>query len=409
MKKKCYWNCRALLTRISIFSWRRFDFSKTKKFLRLLSTWLYFFMYLLFAEICWFLATLFNEKYYNSSYKAFSNYLKLNILSILSDKECVEIKEQKVTALGHILTNTCFLVEVVIKNSRGQLITKKIVGKHFGVKGTYARTLHFFVTYGKQTLAIRGIQTPQERISAELDCFQKMRGAEVEVKVPEIIYIDPRSGYIFTEYVEGINIEDIIHHILQKKLIRDWEIRLFEKMGRGLAEINLVIGLCHGDTFPTNWIYNPSTEELFMTDWECCGKGDPVYDLAKLIYDLGSFFDDINLFDKVYAAVIRGYSEIDLTNRIIKRFPMYWSHFVLTGVPLDIHERIFELHQISTPRLFNIIKHIRIPVQNKRYSVSQQKVFIDRLTFVFVKLLIKVYRLISLLIRKDNREFVEVK
>ena len=58
------------------------------------------------------------------------------------------------------------------------------------------------------------------------------------IKIPKIFHIDQKSGYVFREFISGSKIETIIHQIILQKQIKNWQKKIFQKIGLGLAEIN---------------------------------------------------------------------------------------------------------------------------------------------------------------------------
>ena len=292
----------------------------------------------------------------HSTENALFSYLQQNapLIMEVNNKECIEIKKLKVKQLtGRYTTNLNFLVELMVKNSKGDQMHKKIMTKFFTIKGTLNRTRFVILVYGLRVLKTRGILTAKKRIEAEMNSLQKLRAAGIIV--PEVLYADLQNSYLFTEYKEGINLDKIIHDIQRRKLIRDWEIELLERIGQRMAEINIKVGITHGDASHVNWIYNSKTNEIYLMDWECAGRADPAWDLAELIYELGGDIDDPDLFEKMVTAVIKGYSNIDTSERIIGQFHKYWTYFILS-VPAAIHERVFEFRNISKPRLLSFMR-----------------------------------------------------
>ena len=316
-------------------------------------------------------------------------YLKQNAPLIMgvNNKECVEIKKLMIKQLTGVSTNLNFLVELKVKKSKGDQMHKKIMTKFFTIKGTFNRTKSAILVYGlQQVLKTRGILTAKKRIETEMNSLQKMQVAGIGV--PEVLYADLQNCYVFTEYKEGINLDKIIHDVQRRKLIRDWEIELLERIGQRMAEINVNVGITHGDAAFVNWIYNPKTNEIYLTDWELAGRADPAWDLAKLIYELGADIDDSDLFEKMVTAVIKGYSNIDTSERIIGQIHKYWPYFILF-VPAAIHERVFELRNISKPGLLRFIR--LLPFHGQHHPERQKKSFINRFVFVCIRKFVYIY------------------
>jgi len=332
----------------------------------------------------------------------FLRYIQRNISRILnhgkdSDVAIYNIQRQK----GW--TNATYLVELISKKADGSSEFKKIVGKHLLAKGTNDRTGYLLALYGKHFLQIRRVPLPQERIRAELYCAQKMKKAKV--RMPKIIFTDFESGYIFTEFIKGIKVDDMVHQIFFQKCIKNWQKKLFQEIGQGLAEINLKLKIVHGDTCITNWIYEEERGKLVLTDWECAGKGDPAWDLAHLIYevgaDLGMQHETTELFDDIYLAIITGYAMVDVEEEIIRRFSGFWVHHALS-VPLKIHEKIFQHQGIPLPRGFRTLRWLHAPVINEHSPITKKQSVVNRLIFRLWKIAITFYRFMLLILGKTN-------
>lgn len=328
------------------------------------------------------------------------SYLKRKAPLIMgvNNNECGEIKKLEVKQFAGGYTNLNFLVELRVNNSKGDQMHKKIMAKFFTIKGTFNRTKSAILVYGlQQVLKTGGILTAQKRIETEMNSLQKMRVASISV--PEVLYADLQNCYLFTEYKDGINLDKIIHDIRRRKLIRDWEIELLERMGQRMAEINIKAGITHGDASHTNWIYNPKTNEIYLTDWELAGRADPAWDLAKLIYELGADIDDPDVFEKMVTAVIKGYSNIDTSERIIGQFHKYWPYFILF-VPAAIHERVFELRNISKPRLLSFMRLFHLHGQH--HPERQKSSLINRFVFECIKKFVFIYAYASVHAFREN-------
>lgn len=349
-----------------------------------------------------------------SEKEVFLELFQRNISRIMNHGKDSDVAISNIQRLGRerAVFNSTYMVELISKRVEGSLEFKNIVGKHVQCK-TYDFVKHFIKVYGKHFLKIRRVPLAQERIRAELYCAQKMK--EAKVSMPKIIHIDFESGYIFTEFIRGTNVENIVHQIFRQKHIKNWQKHLFEEIGEGLAEINLRFKTVHGDPATPNWIYEEGRKKLFLIDWEYAGKGDPAWDLANLIYDVGQRFthliDDlslgmqdetIDLFGDICLAITTGYAKVDVDKEIVRRFPGYWLHFALSVTP-KIHKKIFQHQGIPLPRGFRALRWLRAPVtptMAKKQSVAK------RLIFQLWKTCITFYRFMLLILGKTNPEVV---
>ena len=332
----------------------------------------------------------------------FLRYLRQNISSITGVSEGSEVSVRNIRRLKGTV-NVTYFVELLVKRADESSDVIKIVGSHLTLSGTYERIAYLLRLYGRQILQIRPISFPSERIKAELNCVPKMEWARV--RMPDIIHVDLQNGYIFTKFIEGENVADIVHQIYRQKLVKNWQLELFKEIGRGLAEINLKLKIAHGDTSTGNWIYEKKSGSLFLTDWETAGEGDPAWDLAHLIYDvaedLGIQQETILLFDRIFLAIIEGYAEIDANKEVVRRFACYWMHHALKVSP-RIHERIFKYEGLSLPEGFRILRWLRAPFFSRHSPVKQKSSFADRLAFQLLKQFYILYNIVLLIAGRTN-------
>jgi thiamine kinase-like enzyme len=223
------------------------------------------------------------------------------------------------------------------------------------------------------------IKVVAKNVSSNMKSYSYLKTNEnyfsriLSIRIPQIIYFDYENGFIFRDFIVGMNLENILQQIFLRKSITNWHKVLFEKMGQGLGELNIKLEIVHGDSRTTNWIYEKENKDLFLIDWDNAGRGDPAYDLSKLIYSIGRKFSKfiydndletqdkiINLFDEICFAIISGYSKVDLDHSIIKHSTNYWTQY-LFSVNHQIHERIF-YHCFHFPRKFRFLRMLIKPI-----------------------------------------------
>jgi len=336
----------------------------------------------------------------------FLKYFKENISKITNIHEDCEIAIRKIKRLTGTVNST-YQIELLIKWADGLSSLIRIVGKCLTTKATYQRTSSFLKLYGKQILPIRPISYPSERIKAELACSQKMRGTRV--RMPDIIFSDIHDGYIFTAFVQGVTVENIVFHISRNQLLEKWHINLFEEIGRGLAEINFKLRIVHGDTATVNWIYVQNDGYLFLTDWETAGKGDPAWDLAHLIYEIAENLENnqqsIVLFDKILQAVIKGYEEIDINRGVINRFPTYWMNHALS-ISTQTHLRIFQYMKVPIPKEFRFFSRLQSLYVNKNLPAIYNKLILNHLIFRIIRASLSLINILNLITGRTNPNVV---
>ena len=296
---------------------------------------------------------------------------------------------QRLEQDGITSINKSYFIEFILKKSDGSLQFKQIIAKHLNEQN------HSLYAYLKS----------QEKQVYKL----------CSVKIPKIIFIDYDNGYVFKEFIQGTNIENLLLQIIAEKRIKNWEKRLFERMGRGLAEINQRLKIVHGDPRTANWIYNKENDDLFLLDWEYGGKGDFAYDLSYLIYALAQRFSKfidisdfeqqdelIGAFDEICLAITKGYTKIYVENSINNQFAGYWIHYVYSIQP-KLHERIFHNFGMNPPILFRVLRLVSAPFisisAKKNRTVSKH--LLKRFTIICSSIL--------LILKKGNFEVAKKK
>jgi len=276
-------------------------------------------------------------------------FLQRTISTIMG---CENVSDVTISAV-HLLesigrigsNNESYLVEFLLERSECSLKPNKIVAKHVG---------------------------SNKRLYEHLKNNKKSFSKISSIKIPLIKYIDISSGFIFRDFITGTNIDEILLQILSQKCVKNWQKLLFEKIGLGLAELNLKLKIVHGDSRTANWIFEKEHRTLYLIDWDEAGIGDPAYDLSKLIYSIGRKFSKniyyydlktqnqiIYLFDQLCLAIMTGYSKVDLDRSVIRQSTNFWTHYLFSVHP-QIHERIF-FHSNHLPRVFRVIRILLAP------------------------------------------------
>ncbi|MBN1618451.1 phosphotransferase [Candidatus Dojkabacteria bacterium] len=261
-----------------------------------------------------------------------------------------------------------YLLKLEIKGVDGSCESKKIVLKHLN---------------------------PNDLINnstLELKDFSRVQS----IKVPRTIYADFDLGYIFREFKPGKEVAHLLDQILYQGYIKNWQKKVFKRIGQGLAEIHTKLNIIHCDPLLFNWIYDAEKDELSLIDWEWLGEGDPAWDLSRIIYDVGrhvsrqkyrSGSKRINelyhIFNAVYLEVINGYAEISKNKEIIRKSANYWMHYSFS-VTAEIHEIIFRSCDLPLPRGFTFLRRLPDSIFSK--MLKEDSSFFRRLFRIFTKL-----------------------
>jgi len=290
---------------------------------------------------------------------------------------------QRLTRDGKSLPNQSYLLELISEWVDGSYEFKKLVVKHLG------SNIGFY-----------------PNIKLHLKHFFKIRS----VRIPKFIHIDLESGYVFREFISGTNVANILRQIILQKRIKNWQKRLLEKIGQGLAEIHLKLKMIHGDPRIVNWICEEGREKIFLIDWEWAGKGDPAWDLSRLIYDVGREVSQLiyelgldtedgifDLCDTIFSTITTGYAKSYDDREIIRQSAGYWIHHAFSVIP-KIQEKIFQHCRIPLPRGFRFLRYLPPPIFStaimKKQSIAKR----------FMKAYARIFSIFLLLRGKRNRK-----
>lgn len=320
---------------------------------------------------------------------ALLRYFQWNISRTINrdkDSDVTVYNIKRLASNGKSSPNTSYLLELISKRADGSLESKKIVAKYLSSNHNLYANLKL---HAKDLLKTRS------------------------VRIPKIIHVNLESGYVFTEFIPGTNVENTLRQIILQKRIKNWQKRLFEEMGQGLAEINLKLKIVHGDPRTANWIYEDGKEKPALIDWENAGRGDPAWDLSRLIYDVGRRISHLiydlgletqdgitDLFDAICLAIITGYAKVDGGKEIIRQSAGYWVHYAFSVIP-KIHERIFQHCRIPLPNGFRILRWLPAPILSTRIMKKQSAA--KRL----MKICTRICSIILLILRKRNPELAK--
>lgn len=115
-----------------------------------------------------------------------------------------------------------------------------------------------------------------------VDMISRVQLAEKGIAVPKLIAYDPVQKVMITEYLEGINIDEVLKTIHEKGNIDERDMLIIGQCGAGLAKVHHA-GFSLIDTQPANCIWVDHEQKIYFTDLEFCSRSD------KRVWDVGFF------------------------------------------------------------------------------------------------------------------------
>jgi len=280
-----------------------------------------------------------------------------------------EIQRLDHTARAHSLPQT-YLLELIITEADGSYEFKKIVLKRL---------------------------TPKTLISGNVKLQSKDFSMIQSVQIPRIIHSDFDSGYVLKEFIHGKEVAYLLGQIVDQGYIKNWQKKVFEKIGQGIAEIHTKLKIIHSDPILINWIYTTKTDNLSLIDWEWAGRGDPAYDLSRLIYDIGRHVSQLkyclglkktneiyDVFNAICLAIINGYTNSSKNREIIRKSASFWIHYSFS-VTARIHEIIFQCCGFPIPKTFMFLR--RLPDSFLSYMIKKDQTTIRKILGIFTRLI----------------------
>jgi tRNA A-37 threonylcarbamoyl transferase component Bud32 len=218
------------------------------------------------------------------------------------------------------------------------------------------------------------------------------------VQIPRIIHANSDSGYVLKEFVPGIEVTFFLCQIVDQGYINKQQKKVFKKMGQGLAEIHTRLEIIHNDPTLVNWIYFKEKDNVFLIDWEWGGRGDPAWDLSRLIYDIGRFVSQLThnsslkRTDEIYAilndislAITNGYANSSKKKReIVRKSASYWIHYSFSVKP-EIHDIIFQSCGFPPPPAFVFFRKLLDALHLSR--LKKEQTIIRKIFRLFTRLI----------------------
>ncbi len=129
--------------------------------------------------------------------------------------------------------------------------------------------------------------------------------------VPKILYVSPNERLIFEEYVEGLNLVEILKNLSSKKIAAEEAGRILKEVGKTLAKVHKA-GVALGDCKPENIVITRNGS-VYILDLEQASRGgNQVWDIAEFLFYTGHYFPSITSREAVKLVTtefVKGYLE----------------------------------------------------------------------------------------------------
>jgi len=158
---------------------------------------------------------------------------------------------------------------------------------------------------GTQAFAVLG----RSRLDREYAVHQFLHGRGLPV--PRVLYVSPKEGLIFEDFVEGENLVGVIKRVVSFKQEVAKEAALVREVGRIIAEAHKV-GVALGDCKPENFIVTKDGK-IWLVDLEQATRnGNQAWDVAEFLYYSGHYISPLSPADVaefIAKEFIEGYLE----------------------------------------------------------------------------------------------------
>jgi tRNA A-37 threonylcarbamoyl transferase component Bud32 len=238
-----------------------------------------------------------------------------------------EDAEVKIQSLGGIL-NDVFLVKTFAGGKERQVVAKRF--RDWSNFKWFPLTLW---SVGTRTFAVLATSR------LERECAMNRLLDSKGFPVPRVLYVSPGERLIFTEYIEGEDLSNVVKRAAESKAQADrrHSLGVIENVGNLFAAVHS-LGVALGDTKPEN-LKVREDGKIYMMDFEQASRnGDKVWDVAEFLYYAGhdiSPFVEPGRVEQIAKAFISGYLEAGGDAKIVKRAgnPKYTKVFSVFTLP----------------------------------------------------------------------------
>ena len=243
---------------------------------------------------------------------------------VLSADKDVKVKVER---LGGIL-NDVFLVKTIANGTE-----RKIVVKRFRDWSSFKWFPLTLWSVGTRTFAVLGLPR------LEKECAINQLLYSNGFAVPKVLHVSPSERLVFSEYVEGENLDKVIKRIANSKSVSEIkkDLETVDRVGETFAKVH-ALGIALGDAKPENLVVGEKGE-VYLLDFEQASRnGDHVWDVAEFLYYAGHYippFVEAVRAEFIAKAFIKGYLKEGGSISTIKKAgtPKYTKVFSIFTFP----------------------------------------------------------------------------
>jgi tRNA A-37 threonylcarbamoyl transferase component Bud32 len=193
-------------------------------------------------------------------------------------------------------------------------------------------------TLGTQSFAVLG----KTRLEREYSANQFL--SKQDILVPRILYVSPKEGLIFEEFVEGKKLVDVVHHLVtlssEKELAASTAI--LEDVGADIARAH-ALGVSFGDCKPENILITKQQRACFLDLEQATRNGNQPWDIAELLYYSGHYLlpTQSEAARSIASAFLKGYLKAggqpeNVTQAASPKYTQVFSVFTLPNIIMTI-------------------------------------------------------------------------
>jgi tRNA A-37 threonylcarbamoyl transferase component Bud32/uncharacterized protein YneF (UPF0154 family) len=214
--------------------------------------------------------------------------------TIMSGIPFGEVSNVKIEKLGGTL-NSVYLIRFFKDNEE-----RKIAAKRFEDWSNLKWLPLSLWAFGAQKFEIPG----ERRLENEYKMNRVLKN--LKFHVPEIYYLNVKNRVLLQQFIDGLNVENIIRKILPLGYAAKKEINLLYHVAGSLAKVhceNAVIGDCK----PENMILGKDNQ-VYLIDLEQASEcGNIIWDIAEFLYYTGHFTTSSYEIRPITEVFIEGY------------------------------------------------------------------------------------------------------
>lgn len=260
----------------------------------------------------------------------------------------------KVERLGGIL-NDVFLIKTVVNGTE-----RKVVVKRFRDWSSFKWFPLTLWSVGTRTFAVLGLPR------LEKECAINQLLYSNGFAVPKVLHVSPSERLVFSEYVEGENLDKVIKRIANSKSVSEIkrDLEIVDKVGETFAKVH-ALGIALGDAKPENLVAREEGEVYLLDLEQASRNGDQVWDIAEFLYYAGHYippFVEVVRAGFIAKAFIGGYLRAGGDVRTIKKAgtPKYtkvFSIFTFPHLMFAISNICRKPEKLSESTWLNLKKH----------------------------------------------------